>query len=162
MLIIIDNPVDGSAAVCFAKPERIIEASEPDQVGAALAALQEALAQGCYVAGFFAYELGYMLEPRLGPLLPGRRAVPLLWFGVFRAPCSPAPAGARAYAGPLHHEWSAEDYAARFAQVKDYISAGDIYQANLSFRSRFAFAGDAFALYSSLRDRAKAPSRHAR
>ena len=31
--------------------------------------------------------------------------------------------------------------ASRFAQVKDYIAAGDIYQANLSFRARFRFRG---------------------
>ena len=39
----------------------------------------------------------------------------------------------------------------RFAAVKDYIAAGDIYQANLSFRARFAFAGDPLALYEQLR-----------
>src|SRR5262249_2921400 len=63
----------------------------------------------------------------------------------------------RAYAGPLAHEWDAAAYADRFAKVHDYIEAGDIYQANLSFRSRFTFAGDPFALYLRLRDAARAP-----
>ncbi|HWD28486.1 MAG TPA: aminodeoxychorismate synthase component I, partial [Rhizomicrobium sp.] len=85
---------------------------------------------------------------------------PLLWFGVFAAPEAVAradlmPAG-RACAGPLRHEWDEAAYAARFARVHDYIAAGDIYQANLSFRSRFAFAGDPLALYLGLRDRAQA------
>ena len=62
----------------------------------------------------------------------------------------------RAYAGPLAHEWDEAAYAARFARVHDYIEAGDIYQANLSFRSRFAFAGDPLALYLKLRGRALA------
>ena len=38
---------------------------------------------------------------------------------------------------------------ARFARVKDYIAAGDIYQANLSFRARFAFAGRSAARFTS-------------
>jgi para-aminobenzoate synthetase/4-amino-4-deoxychorismate lyase len=40
--------------------------------------------------------------------------------------------------------------------VKDYIAAGDIYQANLSFRARFAFAGDPLALYEELREKSGA------
>ena len=85
----------------------------------------------------------------------------MLWFGVFGPPQAVTraelSAAGRAYAGPLHHEWDEEAYASRFARVHDYIAAGDIYQANLSFRSRFAFAGDPFALYLRLRDRASAP-----
>jgi len=57
----------------------------------------------------------------------------------------------RAYAGLLRPEWDEPQYASRFARVKDYIAAGDIYQANLSFRARFAFAGEPRALYEQLR-----------
>jgi para-aminobenzoate synthetase/4-amino-4-deoxychorismate lyase len=99
------------------------------------------------VAGWLGYELGYALEPRLAPPPPG----PLLRLGVFGAPQpdAPAPAG-RAYAGPLRAEWDEAAYGHRFAQVKDYIAAGDIYQANLSFRARFPFLGDARGLYEEL------------
>ena len=63
----------------------------------------------------------------------------------------------RAYAGPLRHEWDAAAYReSLLGCVHDYIAAGDIYQANLSFRSRFTFAGDPLALYRKLRDRAAA------
>src|SRR6202012_814777 len=62
----------------------------------------------------------------------------------------------RAYRGPLAHEWNAVDYASRFAQVHELIDSGDIYQANLSFRSRFAAVGDPMALYLKLRDRSAA------
>ena len=37
------------------------------------------------------------------------------------------------------------------------IAAGDIYQANLSYRARFVFAGDALALYERLRAVSRAP-----
>jgi para-aminobenzoate synthetase/4-amino-4-deoxychorismate lyase len=144
MLVILD---DGPRRV-FSEPLAVIVAETPDQVPAALAAIQAALAQGRYVAGWLGYELGYVLEHRLArPAVAG----PLLRLGVFGPPSQKAPpVRGRAYAGPLKPEWSARDYQVRFARVKDYIAAGDIYQANLSFRARFAFAGDARAFYEQL------------
>ena len=49
---------------------------------------------------------------------------------------------------------SAEDYAAAFARVKDYIGAGDCYQINLTFplRSRLV-EGTALGLYGALKAR---------
>ncbi|MDE3114485.1 MAG: aminodeoxychorismate synthase component I, partial [Pseudomonadota bacterium] len=47
-------------------------------------------------------------------------------------------------------------YAARFARAREWVAAGDIYQVNLSFRSRFTFQGDALALYLGLRRQARA------
>ena len=143
MLVILD---DGSRRV-FRAPLGVITAARAEDVPAALTAVAAALSRGRYVAGWLGYELGYALEPRLG-----EAAGPLLRLGVFDAPVLDVPvAWGRAYAGPLRPEWDEAGYAARFAAVKDYIAAGDIYQANLSFRARFAFAGDPLALYEQLR-----------
>jgi len=144
MLVILD---DGPRRV-FSDPTALIQADRLDEVPAALAAVEAALKLGSYVAGWLGYELGYALESRLG-----RQgfAGPLLRLGVFGPPKSVAPAApGRAYAGPLMPDWSEAQYAARFAAVKNAIAAGDIYQANLSFRSRFAFAGDPQAFYERL------------
>src|SRR6185312_9887765 len=133
----------------FQRPLDVIRADSPAEVPAALRAIEAALGQGNHVAGWLGYELGYALEPRLA----GRTPVgPLLRLGVFQAPESrmPGPAG-RAYAGPLALEWDEAAYARRFARVKAYIAAGDIYQANLSFRAHFPFLGDPLALYERLR-----------
>ena len=153
MRVILDFP---GRRWAFQAPRQVISADEAAEVPQALAAIAQALAQGRHVAGWLGYELGYALEPRLAPLMPVK--VPLLRLGVFDAPCiqAGAPAG-RAYAGPLHHDWDEGAYAARFERVKTLIAAGDIYQANLSYRARFAFAGDALALYERLRGAAQAP-----
>ena len=161
-IVILDDATPGAERLLrFARPAAIIQASEPAEVAAALAAIEAALAEGRHVAGWFGYELGYVLEPHLTALQWPAREMPLLWFGVFDAPQVIARAGlaaaGRAYAGPLHHEWDEAAYGAHYARVHDYIEAGDIYQANLSFRSRFSFAGDPLALYLSLRDRALSP-----
>lgn len=142
--------------LCFAEPASTIRADRPEEVPHALAAMATALAEGRYLAGYFAYELGYALEPRLAPLMPPKRRTPLLWFGVFEKAAIPPRPGGRAYAGPLCTEWYKEGYAARFARIRDYITAGDIYQANLSFRGRFAFAGDALAFYREMEGRSGA------
>jgi para-aminobenzoate synthetase/4-amino-4-deoxychorismate lyase len=143
----------------FGTPLAIIQAREADEVAAALAAIEAALAQGRHVAGWLGYELGYALEPRLSGLQWPSRDAPLLWFGVFDTAQIVARADlaaqGRAYAGPLRHEWDEVAYTDRFTRVHDYIEAGDIYQANLSFRSHFAFTGDPFGLYLGLRDRAQ-------
>lgn len=145
MLVILD---DASGRRVFAAPRQVIRADRLAEVPAALAALEGALAGGRHVAGWLGYELGAVLEPKLAGLAPENG--PLLRLGVFDGPGeAPAPVG-RAYAGPLTAEWDEAAYALRFAAVKDYIAAGDIYQANLSFRAGFAFAGNPRALYEQL------------
>lgn len=144
MLVILD---DGPRRV-FQRPSRMIVADRPEQVPTALAAIRGALDCGCFVAGWLSYELGYALEPKLAR----STTVPLLRLGVFEAPEAEAPPmRGRGYAGPLTLEWDHAAYARRFEAVKGYIAAGDIYQANLSFRARFPFFGEPRALYEQLR-----------
>src|ERR1700733_8106134 len=158
-IVFVDDPSPGRM-LRFEGADAVIEAFEPQELPAAFHAIEAALAKGRHLAGWFAYELGYALEPKLAPLFRKRRDLPLLWLGVFDAPKTigrdALHAAGRAYAGPLQHGWNKTAYRARFERTKNYIAAGDIYQANLSFRSHFAFAGDPFALFLALRDRAEA------
>jgi para-aminobenzoate synthetase/4-amino-4-deoxychorismate lyase len=154
MLVILD---DGPRRV-FSAPLAVVRADTPAQVPVALAAMAAALAEGRHVAGWLGYELGYALEPRLRPPPTELQLRPLLRMGVFEAPRHDLPEPAsRAFAGRLSPEWSEADYGTRFARVKDYIAAGDMYQANLSFRARFRFLGDPRALYEDLRAASHAP-----
>lgn len=160
-----DNAADERLEV-FAAPRSTIRADHPGELVRALGVLEEARRAGNFVAGYFSYELGYALEPRLAPLLPGERRVPLLWFGIFDPPeiiegdsIRVAFEGweeGRAYAGPLLPEWDFAAYQTRFDRVQALIAAGDFYQANLTFRSRFAFMGDPLVLYRRLRGQSQA------
>jgi para-aminobenzoate synthetase/4-amino-4-deoxychorismate lyase len=145
------------AGAAFADPLTVIRADTPAMVPEALAAMAKAQADGHHLAGYFSYELGYALEPRLEPLMPPQRPAPLLWFGVYAAPLAvPPPSQGRAYAGPLCPQWDETAYGPPFAAIQDYIAAGDIYQANLSFPARFAFVGDPLTLYRALAARSAA------
>jgi len=143
-VVLLDDSTPGQERLLrFSQPKGLISISDPSQLDSAFGQLEAALAGGRHVAGWMSYELGYAIEARLSPKQRKGRNVPLLWFGVFDAPerLSLAELGSagRAYAGPLRHEWDERAYRGRFAQVHGYIAAGDIYQANLSFRSRLHF-----------------------
>ena len=81
-----DSLTPGGRSLLYTEPEQIVAADAPDEVEPALDQISAGLARGLHAAGFFAYELGYCLEPKLKGLLPDDRRVPLLWIGLFRDP----------------------------------------------------------------------------
>lgn len=158
--IVIMSAGNGAGMLRFANPTHCVSADTSAQVPGALAALQAALNEGQFIAGWFGYDVGAAL---VNPAALPRTAqtTPFLWFGAFSAPVpitrAELTSSGRAYAGPLAHEWDRAEYRERFEHVQEHIRAGDIYQANLSFRSRFRFIGDPLELYLRLYDSARVP-----
>ncbi|MEN5081947.1 aminodeoxychorismate synthase component I [Bosea sp. TWI1241] len=155
-----DRNAPAAPATLYRDPVAIVRADAPDAVADAFARLEDAQAQGLHAAGFLSYELGHVLEPRLAPLLPRERALPLLWFGLFHAPEIIAPGrldralGALPPPAPLHDlafGLDAEAHAARVRRVLAYLHAGDAYQINLTFPIGFRHAGEPLSLYAALR-----------
>ena len=119
--------------------------------------------EGKHLAGFISYEAGYLTEDSLARLLPDARDVPLIWMGVFDTveeeiiaprPSNP-PAGQMAGPGvnaieTLDAELTRKDYTGAINRTLDYIKAGDIYQANFTYRSSFNWSGDPLDLFESL------------
>ncbi|MFW8594544.1 aminodeoxychorismate synthase component I [Cribrihabitans neustonicus] len=140
----------------FSQPLRLIRAAEPREVPGALAAMDTARAEGYWLAGYATYELGYVLEPKLAGLMPDKRRLPLLCFGVYAEPqpasenCSPRLQKGAAALEQLTPRWSQDRYAEAFAEVNRYIGRGDIYQANLTFPIDAKAHGSAEALYAAL------------
>lgn len=147
---------DASAGLvwCYEQPEAVIVAHRPEELAAAFAAMQGWQEKGFHLAGNIAYEAGYAFEARLAPLAPEAHG-PLLAFGVFasRRPFEWPEEAAPLPPLSLQPVWSLEAYRQRFDRVIDYIRAGDIYQANLTFPLEGHFSGDPFALYAALRAR---------
>jgi para-aminobenzoate synthetase/4-amino-4-deoxychorismate lyase len=143
-------------------PIEVIEARDIAGVKPALERLRAARHRGLHAAGFLAYEAAAAFEPILGE--PRHARTPLLWFGLFDsfeqiaadAVASRLPDPAAAWLGAPEPDIDREAYAARFDQVKRLIDAGDLYQANLSFRARVPILGDPLAAYARLRDSASA------
>ena len=133
-------------------------------VDAGLQRISDGLARGLHAAGYFAYELGYCLEPKLRALFPRSLNVPLFWVGLYEEAHRMSDEEVRHWlddrggAGPakisnLTLSWSREDYGRAFKTVQDYIASGDVYQINLTQKYGFEFDGDPIALYRALRRR---------
>ncbi len=160
--VLLDNSTRLDAvSTLFEHPEVIIRAEQPEDVAGALAAIREGLSAGLHAAGFFAYELGYLLEPRLAALLPEVRTLPLLWVGLYREPRHMSSADVQSWLtaeaigdsslDEVTHTWDSDAYLERFAIVQDNIRSGDIYQLNLTFKAKFKLHGSPLALYRDLR-----------
>ena len=146
-------------ALAFGKPRALIVAQTVDQVAGAFAEIEKARAAGHWIAGYASYELGYVLEPKLVPLMPENRDTPLMCFGVFDGPDDDAihemvmkgvQDADTARLSPPKPVWSEDRYQHAFTTVKDYIAAGDIYQANLTFPMKADWSGTAAGLFHAL------------
>jgi len=70
----------------FARPEALIVARNPDEFFVGLAAMETARKQGKWIAGFMAYEAGYLFEKKLAAYATLGRETPLMAFGIFDGP----------------------------------------------------------------------------
>ena len=85
--VLLDNSSGkGPPSLLFTDPVETVSANNPNDVDNALVRIEAGVARGLHAAGFFSYELGYVLEPKLRPLMPEGRNVPLLWFGLYKKP----------------------------------------------------------------------------
>ncbi|HEX8300298.1 aminodeoxychorismate synthase component I [Sphingomonas sp.] len=136
-----------------------IRAKGPQSVAKALATLRIHHDHNMHLAGFMTYEAAAGLADRAATHAAPE---PCLWFGAF-GHCDAQvdveallPDPASAWAGVPRPRVSRGEYESHFARVAEYIQAGDIYQANLTFRADVPFAGHPAALYALLRRRAGA------
>ncbi|MDF7774209.1 aminodeoxychorismate synthase component I [Sphingomonas sp. AOB5] len=152
-----DARPNGAGARLYANPVEIVEANGEEEV---CAALERIRASGKHAAGYLTYEASAGFEPSAWPQPAGGER-PRLWFGLFdgyekvdAAALLPDPAGA--WAGKPQPWITRQQYGEQFTRVIDLIEAGDIYQANLTFRAWVRWAGAPASLYALIRARAAA------
>jgi para-aminobenzoate synthetase/4-amino-4-deoxychorismate lyase len=130
--------------------------------------IEEAPAGGSYVAGVFGYECGEGLKTLDHVKLP-KTNVPASWFGVYSkalifdhstgkfegdSPGELAEPAPRCNSGfevrNLQFGITEESCAEKLSQIKEYIRAGDTYQANFTDKLHFELRGTPQAMYSAL------------
>nr|WP_315458641.1 aminodeoxychorismate synthase component I [uncultured Sphingorhabdus sp.] len=152
--------LEPSPSRLYVQPVRILTAQSTDDIAGLMADLRQAKNDGLHAAGYLAYDAGAAFLPTV----PARSNSRLAWFGLFDSyqlippdvVASLLPDSAGAWLSPLRPDVSRSDYGRAFAKVQDYINAGDIYQANLTFPLSANYAGCPLALYAALRGQAKA------
>ena len=133
-----------------------------DDWQATLLRLEEAARNGAWVALAATYELGYLIEPRLQPLLPPTNGSPLLTGWIFERgewlsddACDAwLTARATTVAGgtsQLEAHILENEYLACISRVRKYIEEGDCYQVNFTFPLSGRTFGDPASLYRALR-----------
>lgn len=150
----------------FCNPVGTTAARSAAEIPALLDALEAARSRGLHAAGYLAYEAGRGLAPAWRGAVGDARDpdMPLGWFGFFETveridadaveSLLPGPAGA--WVGGPRPRIVRADYLAAVERTLSYIRAGDIYQANLTFRADVPFAGAPLAIYARLRRTARA------
>ncbi|PTV96653.1 para-aminobenzoate synthetase component 1 [Rhodobacter aestuarii] len=134
------------------RPVSVIRADHPQEMAQAFAEIAAARAAGKWLAGMLSYELGYLFSPKLEPLLPPNRTLPLMLFGVYDAPELAVPETEPSAEAPQFTPViSQHAYQQAFDRVQAYIAAGDTYQINLTFPQTAPYAGDPRALYARLK-----------
>jgi len=137
---------DQERALWFSQPRRVICCQSPSDVLGCLAEVESAIKDGCYVAGFMAYEAGYGLSPKLATLKPPASAEHALWFGVYERMQElrgrdvgvwlGERAGAeKARVSALSFDRDSAQYRSDFEQIQAHLHAGDSYQVNRSMEA---------------------------
>ncbi|MCK6411872.1 MAG: aminodeoxychorismate synthase component I [Azonexus sp.] len=158
-------PVGEPAAWLF---ERLLVSDEIRDAASLAIALDGVAQAGGWSVLALDYELGYLLEPHAAPLgwqPPSAAAAPLgrVW-RFASARCLSADEAASWLAeqldgrpvaglGGWQPQIAEKDYLSTVDRVKDWISAGDCYQVNLTFPVTGTVYGSPLALYARLRQR---------
>ncbi len=137
----------------FTHPVQVITAVQPDEVLAALLAMETAVGQHhLHAAGYLCYEAATAFALDTHPLPPG--SPPLLWFGLYRQPEIVTPPDSTTAPTYRLGDWqpalSEAAYHSAIARIKAYIAAGHTYQVNYTFPLRASFAGDDWAFFCRL------------
>jgi para-aminobenzoate synthetase/4-amino-4-deoxychorismate lyase len=147
---------DTNRSFLFAEPVRILRLDAGDDPREFFTSIEEAVREGLWAAGYFAYELGYLLEPKLAALIARRRPTgPLAWMGLFEAPAEgePAPGDAPFEISGLRSDTDRREYAAAIDRIQSCIVDGETYQVNFTFKQTFDLSGSPRALFDALRRR---------
>lgn len=133
----------------FSDPAAIVSAQTIEEVLPALEQVATHVREGCYAAGYVAYEAAPAFDAALVAHAPAD--LPLVWFGIYTAPPkSDARTAADYSVGTWEPRVNEEDYRLAVQGIREYIAAGDTYQVNYTFPMDAPFEGDAAAWFQEL------------
>lgn len=147
-----------SAWVRYARPQAVFCLHAHEEIVPLLARLEiEVERRGLHAAGFLSYEAGAAFDPAMPRA--SCAPFPLAWFGLFDPPrpvdLPPAPPCPGLDWVP---ELDASTHAPALARIREFLTQGETYQVNFTYRQHADFSGDPWALFCRLA--AAQPSPH--
>ena len=160
---------DNYQSYVFTSPVKCICCFEKRELIEAFLQIEEILQQGYYLAGFVSYEAGLCFED----IVPFESStdLPLLWFGVYKAPIVYDHRDGCFYGtesmgqslercetqrdpvcqvNNIRNTVEKENYVQDITSVREAIARGDTYQVNYTFKHKFGFSGNPEDLFFSL------------
>ncbi len=138
----------------FGTPLKKIVLYSPEKITLFFQTMEKFLKKGYFLGGFFSYELGYFLEKKLERLGKLYYNFPLAYFGIFKKPKIsfkfPEPLCLEGKFENLIPNIKKEEYLKAIEKIKKYISQGDTYQVNYTFKIKFNYRGDIEKLFYEL------------
>jgi para-aminobenzoate synthetase/4-amino-4-deoxychorismate lyase len=142
------------SSLYFDNPVSVIDCSSFKDVAQAFEKIEEALARGLYVAGFFSYELGYAFEEKFS--FYQQNGFPLIHVGCYKKSQQYkdqlAARGHSCEVKNIRFNISQEKYFDHINIIRSYLQSGDVYQITYCLKILFDFHGNAFDLYKKLFD----------
>jgi para-aminobenzoate synthetase/4-amino-4-deoxychorismate lyase len=153
-VIMLDGPGQGEFGRSwrFSGHIETLQALEPEEVVPLLDRVEAAAAAGLHAVGFISYEAASALNPDL-PASLALEGLPLAWFGIFRERFESAGElkdSEPALSPDLKEDLDSGCYLDAVGRIREYISRGDTYQVNYTFRMSGTFGGDPLLLYRQL------------
>jgi para-aminobenzoate synthetase/4-amino-4-deoxychorismate lyase len=172
------EPSEGSFSRIFTAPVCVYSPTKAAEVVELFAAIEGAVKEGQFAAGFFTYECGECFEPKAGLRSNAHCAArPLAWFGLYERcyrfdhATGTFPDGEPPGLAQFNVDASAADqlrgesvveatlelkedqYAKKIDAIHEWIRAGDVYQLNYTIPYNVRVCGTIAALYERLRER---------
>jgi para-aminobenzoate synthetase/4-amino-4-deoxychorismate lyase len=151
----------------FLNPVSTISTFKQNEIPEVFSKIEEALAHGLYVAGYFAYECGYHFEPSVGTA--SSQELPLVWLGIYERPqlfdhergrfenadvVQPSeadpPESADRISDHIGLGITGDQYCRNVLKIKEYIASGDTYQVNFTDEVSFHIKTSPSALFEAL------------
>ena len=153
--MLLDDARDGGSGQLFRDPSAVLTALDGAAVRPLLAKVQSHAGEGSVLAGMLSYEAGEALAgDTVGRCSAGAT---FGWFGVFKGPNTVAdvatilPDPCSGAVVDQVEGWTFARYAHAFETVAAAITAGSLYQVNLSVPGEVSLRGDPLGVYARLR-----------
>jgi len=138
----------------FHNPAEHLECNSPSEFRFKLEQVDQILKQGYWLAGFINYEAGELLVDGYSSSL--EEGTPLFSFGIYEKPIrfenleeNHSPKEFRV--SKISTNINQEEYIQRLEKIKEWISAGEIYQVNFTMELNFLLEGSYLDFYLALR-----------
>ena len=146
---------DNKQNYLFTDPVTIVSCRQKSELKNCFRQIERYLQKGYYLAGFLAYELGYLLEESLSQY-SHNQDYPLIWLGVYNKPQKYTAAVSATVINAITYQrllWQQITLNIKIdiLKIKELIASGDTYQINYTSKCHFSFAGDVSAFYRELK-----------